>query len=75
MISFYLRFICLIFVGFMAYGHAAPWLISSKDTVLCIAGFIVLATMPIYAWLILKWLKHVMHVISNQLSKATKREN
>jgi len=70
--GFYLKLLCLLFIGFMAYGHLAPWLISSKDTILCIAGFFLLATMPVYAWLILKWVRKVISVL---LKKALKREN
>jgi len=56
LVKIYIKSILAAFVALFVFGLIAPALISSRDTALCIIGFLLLALIPAYIFLVGKHL-------------------
>ena len=69
-IKYYVEFLFYIAVIMATVGQIAPWLISQPDSVLVLAGFIILCLVPVF----LVYIYRRIHSIINSKQKGKANE-
>lgn len=69
-IKYYVEFLFYIAVIMATVGQIAPWLISKPDSVLVVAGFIILCLVPVF----LVYIYRRIHNIINNKQKGKANE-